>query len=148
MTIKALLPEDWNNKTDMERTAWLENVSDKIERGKMVNKPLSPEEVTDLRDDLESVSTKLYDLQDKYSDIKKEYNAEIKELKETVKTVVNALRYNYKRIESDTYHIRDYDNGMLYELAPDGSKVSERRLTPDEMQSTVHGAQREATNNN
>lgn len=132
--------------SQIERTKYLENISDKIERGKFVNKPLTAEQVEELRDQLEEESKNLLDIQDKYTDVKKEYNEKINAHKDSIKEAVNGLRNSYVRIESDVFHIRDYDSGMLYELAPDGSKVNERRLTQEEMQSTINGAQRTASN--
>lgn len=132
-----VLPSDFHDRSPQEKRAFLENVADTIRDDRPVNRPLSDDEKTQLRYDLQQVTIRLRDIEAEYKDVQKDYREQINELKESIGDIISQLKQGFEEVHGTTYEIRDYDNERVFVLMSDGTEVDNRPLLPNERQHTI-----------
>lgn len=144
---KPMLPDDWAHRSVMEKQNYLEANADKIKADQPVRRPLDDDEKETMRYRLQEESIKLSDKEKAYKEVQKEWREEINELKETVAEIISSLKKGFEEVSGTTYDLRDQKEGRVYVYMADGTLIDNRRMLPDERQSTIQSGMRSVGDN-
>jgi hypothetical protein len=107
----------------------------------------SKDELDTLREDFTDTSLKRDDLEEQFSEIRKDFKTRIVEQRDKGKALALEIRNRYHDDEVECYLVPDFDAGMMeYYSVDTGEKVDERRLRPDERQATIFHQEPRAVN--
>lgn len=141
-----VLPNDWEERTIMQKQRYLEANADKIKSDQVVRRPLDDDEKESMRYNLQEESIKLSDKEAQYKEVQKQWREDINESKEAVSNILESLKRGYEEVTGTTYDIRDHDEGRVYVFMADGTIIDNRRMLPDEKQQTIQSNMRKIEN--
>lgn len=118
-----------------ERPRMLEDNCDRVIKNYPYVRKLTEEELDGKAHQLAEASIQLEEIDER----KKELLAEIKEerapIARTSKELIQALKNKVEEFNDTVYLFKDDDRAYIY--APDGTLIEDRKLRPDERQSTI-----------
>lgn len=127
-----------------ERAQILEDTCDKVIKNYPYVRRLTEEELDGKAHQLADVSIQIEEIDER----KKEFLAEIKEERDPLsresKELIRALKNKVEESTDTVYLIKGDDRAYIY--APDGTLIEDRRLRPDERQTTIMRPLRDGTN--
>lgn len=97
-------------------------------------KDLTPEDLDIKRESFTGVAEELFKLQEKIDEIKEEYKARMKPLKEQYKDLLHQISTRKEEMQGVLYSIADHENSIMEVFDDQAEFVSSRRLRPDEKQ--------------
>ena len=95
---------------------------------------LTPDEISELKDNLSSESITLSKLEERKKELMDEMKAEIKPVKDEVNRVLKLLRTRIEEVEEDVFLIADQEEGMMGYYNDKGELVHQRLLRGNEKQ--------------
>lgn len=143
-----LLPPDFHTRTPLEKERYLDSNADQVYKNETIRRPLSDDEKESLRYKLQKASIKLHDTQEQYTEVKKEWNEDIKAQREDVSEVLTQLRSGHAEEQGNKYLIRDYDNSRVVTFTKEGVEIESRPMLAEERQSTIQSSMRKIENDN
>lgn len=111
----------------------LEVHADQIRQDSYV-RPLSPDEITEHKSQYVEAGLEKQTLDEELAEIKKDFNAKLKDIKERFKTHGKCIRRKAIEQEGNIYVFRDTDEGRIYEYTEHGQLITDRRMNPEERQ--------------
>ena len=139
--MEKLLLQDQGLK---ERLETLENSADKIEEFSYT-KPFTPDQILVFKDDLSTAMIELNVFEDELKDVKDEFKAKMKPLKEQTRSLLTNIKNKAEFVSAKCYIMIEGNEAGYYNA--DGILVYQRPLLPGEKQKTVFSVMREGTNN-
>ena len=139
--MEKLLLQDQGLK---ERLETLENSADKIEEFSYT-KPFTPDQILVFKDDLSTAMIELNVFEDELKDVKDEFKAKMKPLKEQTRSLLTNIKNKAEFVSEKCYIMIEGNEAGYYNA--DGILVYQRPLLPGEKQKTVFSVMREGTNN-
>jgi len=127
------LQEQLNGMNPKERRSFLADNSYKVENGNYLKK-LTEDELALKKDEFSSEAIKLADKEDSFSNLKKEWSSDIKELKSEQKKKLTTIRQKGEWKTGDTFLCDDQSEGQMYVFDEEGDLIEKRKLRPDEKQ--------------
>lgn len=97
-------------------------------------KDLTPEELEFKREAFVENASKLNQMEEELSDIKKDFKQRIDPIKEENKALLVEVRTRKARVTGQLFHMANHEDGMMETYDENGDLVSTRRLRPDEKQ--------------
>lgn len=94
-------------------------------------------EVNARREELENVSIQVSELEDKLAEIRADYKGRIKPLLERRGLILDELKARGEYVKGDCFKFVDVDEEKTAFYSPEGYKLEERPITPEERQRTV-----------
>ena len=94
-------------------------------------------EVNARREELENVSIQVAELEDKLAEIKADYKGRIKPLLERRGLILDELKARGEYVKGDCYKFVDAEEGKTAFYSPEGYKLEERPIHPEERQRTI-----------
>lgn len=91
-------------------------------------------EINDRRAELANVSIQVQELDDELAQVKATIKGKIKPLLERRAKILGELKSGGEYVTSDVYKFVDVEEGVTAFYAPDGHKIDERSITPEERQ--------------
>lgn len=113
--------------TEMAKTSTFEKVK----------RHYSEDEKSQIREFVSNESIVLMDKQEEFKAIKKEFDAAIKEAKNTVTSSLKDLKKGYSENDEKVYMIDDQENGIMNVYDNKGKFLYSRKLFADERQTTI-----------
>ena len=89
------------------------------------------------REELENVSIQVAELEDKLAEIKADYKGRIKPLLERRGLILDELKARGEYVKGDCYKFVDAEEGKTAFYSPEGYKLEERPIHPEERQRTI-----------
>lgn len=99
------------------------------------------------RSELADVSIQLKELDDQLSEVKAGFKARIKPLLERKGKILDELKAGGEWIKGDVFKFVDFDEGKTAFYSPEGYKLEERPITPEERQRNVFQVARKTGTN-
>ncbi len=121
-----------------ERLKTLQIQADKTLEGKHYQRPLSEEELADKMGEFAQNSISLSELEDELDEIKEEFKAKMKPLKTENGVLLEMIKTKQESLQDNLYEIFDHENSVAVTYNSLGEWVSERRLRPDEKQTSLY----------
>lgn len=125
-----LAPED--------RLKQLQIEADRTLEGQHYQRELTEEEILDRREKFTQNSINLGNLDDELDLIKEGFKLKMKPLKEENTVLLQQLKTKQESKRDNLYEIFDHANSMAVTYNTSGEWVSERRLRPDEKQTSLY----------
>ena len=119
-----------------EREQHLRDNADQIVERNYTRK-FEQEEINQRRAELANVSIQIRELQNELADMRTHINSQIKPLKEKVGEILDELKAGGEWVKRDCYKFVDPEEGRTAIYSPDGYKIEERHITPEERQRTM-----------
>ena len=119
-----------------DRAAFLENVAVEI-TNMPYNRPLSEEEIENVRFNLERDAIALSDKEAEFAALKAERTSEIKAVKTRIAEYVQSLRSRSETCTGNVYSIADQVGMRMYFVTPDGTIINQRPLLQHERQTNM-----------
>lgn len=104
-------------------------------------------QVNERRSELADVSIQLKELDDQLSEVKAGFKARIKPLLERKGKILDELKAGGEWIKGDVFKFVDFDEGKTAFYSPEGYKLEERPITPEERQRNVFQVARKTGTN-
>lgn len=111
-----------------------------------VRRNFSTEQKQSQKDFVTAEGIKLMDLKKEFSDISKEFRANIKDYEDQIKETLTSAKIGYSEKEEVVYLIDDQDSGMMDIYDSEGNFVYSRKLHPEERQAKTVSMNRTGTN--
>ena len=124
---------------DMSPQERVQMLSDNAERRESFTylKDLTPDEVTELKDEFTSESILLAKLEEEKKAIMDEFKAKIKPVKKEMARMISLLRTRSEEVEESVYLLADQEEGMMGYYNAQGELVNQRRLRQNEKQMRI-----------
>lgn len=94
-------------------------------------------QVNERRAELANVSIQINELEDELAQARADIKGRIKPLLERHNRILDELKANGEWVKTDCYKFVDADEGKAAIYSPEGYKLEERPITPEERQRTV-----------
>lgn len=130
--------------TPKDRIETLENSADKVENFSYT-KPFTPEQITVFKDELSTKMIELSAIEDDFKDIKEQFKAKMKPLKDETKDLITSIKNKAEFITEKCFMFIEGNEVGYYNS--EGDLVYSRPLLPGEKQKTVFSVLRDGTNN-
>lgn len=99
-------------------------------------------EVNEKRSELEQVSIEVADLEQALAEIRADYKGRIKPLLERRSKILDELKARGEWVSGECYKFVDQEEGKTAIYTPEGYKIEERPMTPEERQRNIIQATR------
>lgn len=99
-------------------------------------------EINQKRSELEQVSIEVADLEQELATIRAEYKGRIKPLVERRAKILDELKARGEWVQGECYKFVDYEEGRTAIYTPEGYKIEDRPITPEERQRNIIQASR------
>lgn len=130
--------------TPKDRIETLESSADKVENFSYT-KPFTPEQITVFKDELSTKMIELSAIEDDFKDIKEQFKAKMKPLKDETKDLITSIKNKAEFITEKCFMFIEGNEVGYYNS--EGDLVYSRPLLPGEKQKTVFSVLRDGTNN-
>lgn len=134
-----------NSMSKQERIVQLESMACKIEEGKYFKK-LSKEEIESKKENLSDNIIKLSELEQEKKDYILENKGNQKPLLEDNKFLIEVIKTRQEEKNGRIYYIDQQEEGQMYMYDEDGNLIDQRRLRPDEKQTTIFSINKHVSN--
>ncbi|MBQ7774530.1 MAG: hypothetical protein IJ379_01285 [Lachnospiraceae bacterium] len=104
-------------------------------------------EINERRSELANVSIQLQELEDELAQARADIKGKIKPLLERRGKILDELKAGGEWVKGDVYKFVDVDEGRTAFYSPEGYKLEERPITPEERQRNVFQFSRTGTDN-
>lgn len=129
-----------------ERVRFLEDNCDKVVKQYTYTRRLSEEELQALAVEMGENAVQLEAIEDRKKEALAQFKEEMEPHKMRNKTILNSLRSKVEEERGTVCQFRDFDTEKVYTYNSRGEKIEERRLRPDERQTTIMHKIWEGTN--
>lgn len=119
-----------------EREQHLRDNADQIVERSYTRK-FEQEEINKRRAELANVSIQIRELEDELANVRTNIKGQIKPLKEQFAKILDELKAGGEWVKRDCFKFIDFEEGRTGIYSPDGYKLEERKMTPDERQRTM-----------
>lgn len=119
-----------------ERLMLLQDNAAKVEQTSY-QKPLTPDELGILREDLADDCIKLNQMEEELSEIKGDYKTKMDPLKNANKERLTAIKTKQVTVNGTIFHIAEHERGFMVTYDGKGEYLGERKLRPEEKQGNV-----------
>lgn len=119
-----------------EREQHLRDNADQIVE-KNYTRKFEQEEINKRRAELANVSIQIRELEDELAEVRTNIKGQIKPLQEQVGKILDELKAGGEWVKRDCYKFVDPEEGRTAIYSPDGYKIEERHITPEERQRTM-----------
>lgn len=127
------------NETPQEREQLLRDNCDKIVE-RSYTKRFDQTDIDNRRGELESVSIEISELEQRLAEIRADYKGRIKPLQERRAIILDELKARGEWITGEVFKFIDHEEGRVAFYTPDGFKLEERPIQPDERQINIVNA--------
>jgi vacuolar-type H+-ATPase subunit I/STV1 len=128
----------FKNVSPTERIQMLKDNAERTEEFQYPRE-LTPDEISELKDELSSESITLSKLEEKKKEAMNEFKAEIKPVKAEVQRILQLLRTRSEEVEEKVYLLADLEEGMMGYYNSKGELVHSRLLRQNEKQYRIQG---------
>ncbi len=128
------------------RKKFLEDNCDAVEK-KGYMKPFTPEELTEMKDELAEVAIEINDIETAKKEAMKAFNHELEPHKEEKKTLLSSLKNKAEFIEEECYKFVDKEARTVGYYNSNGDLIESRAAYATELQGTIFQINRTGTNN-
>lgn len=108
----------------------------KVEK-QTVKKRFTPEELTDLKNELAENTVQIEDAEQDIKDIIEPIKVKLKELKGLRKHLAGKVRKGFDENIEDVFMMDDQENNLMYEYDCEGNLINTRKLSPSEKQASI-----------
>ena len=129
-----------------QRAQVLRDSCDQIEE-RHYTKKFDQGELNERREELQTVSIQLKNLNEDLRDIRADYKARIKPVEERRNNILEELKSGGEYMKSETYKFIDPELGKVAWYTPEGYKIEERDMNKDERSRTIFQISRTGTDN-
>ena len=123
----------------LSRSEFIKNQATSIEADQYYTRPLSPEEVTQAKEEYAEAGLLISDKTEVFDEIKAQHKKEMKDLKAIQTERLKMYKNKVESKKGTLYHFADQDNSTMTIVDIEGNIVLERRLRPDEKQTSILG---------
>jgi hypothetical protein len=129
-----------------DRAQILKDSCDKIEE-KYYTRKFNQDEINGRREKLADVSIQIAEIENEFKTVRDEFKGRMKPYSDEKGKLLVELKAGGEYIKGETYKLVDHDEGKVAWYTPEGYKLEERDLRPDEKQTTLFHSIRTGTNN-
>ncbi len=122
-----------------QREQILRDSCDQIEE-RSYTKRFTQEDTNDRRAELASVQIQISNLEQELSEVKAEFKGKLKPLVERLQGIISELKSGGEYVTTDTFKFCYPEEKMVAYFAPDGHKIEQRSMRPEERARTVFQA--------
>lgn len=133
LVVGELYDKAFETMSQQERIDNLEAIAWGLEE-RSYTKNLSPEEVTERKDEYSQVALKLDEIAVKKKEFLDKLKLQEKEPKESAKILLRAIKYKSEQKYGKLYLVDDQEKGLMYSFDVTGTCVDVRPLTKEEKQ--------------
>lgn len=119
-----------------QKAQFLRDNAYKVEEGKYF-KRYTEDELVDKKEEFSAKAIVLSDLEDEFTDLKKDYSQRVKDQKETQRHLLSRIRAKGEYAEGETYLFDDQENGVMITYDCNGNEVDRRKIRPEERQTSI-----------
>ena len=131
--MEKFLGQDFNPR---ERVQFLKDNADAVEE-LGYNKPLTQDEIINLKEELTNNSIRIADIQQQKKDADDAFNAQLKPLEKNRKEAITMLKNRSEFRTEECYKFIDHESGEVGYYNTDGMLVYQRGILPNERQKTI-----------
>jgi uncharacterized FlaG/YvyC family protein len=124
----------------------LDAICHSIEDNYKYTKKLTQEELESSRHILVEMSQKLQEVDDEFKEIKGDFQAKIKDMKDSLRIILRKLRFGIEEQQGRVYLVDDQEAGRMYYITEQGDTVFERPLYQNERQLIIKTGKLKAIN--
>ncbi len=102
------------------------------------SKPLTEEDIAECKTAVSENCIKFNDLDEEFSEIKKEFKGKMKPLAEHNKILLNEIRTRQRLVAGVIWHMPNYEDSQIETYNGEGEMISSRRMKPEEKQGNLY----------
>lgn len=133
------------NMSPLEKENFLREQATQIMGEATYNRPLTPEEMVVAKEEFTETSIVLTTKTEEFSEVKAEFKAEEKILKAELSHKLFMVRNGHEKMKGELFHFADQDLGTMTVLDKYGNVIEERKLRPNERQTSIMSAMKTGT---
>jgi hypothetical protein len=133
------LKDQLASMTPLERAEFIKNNATSVEDNQHYTRPLTPEEVTQAKEEYAETGLLIADKTEVFDEIKAAHKKEMKDLLAIQKEKQKMYKNKVESKKGILYHFADQKASTMTIVDIEGNIILERRLRPDEKQTSMLG---------
>lgn len=130
-----------------KRKEFLDSNCDAVEE-KGYMKPFTPEELSEMKDTLSTITIEINDIEEEKKDAMSMYNERLKPHKKELKELLHGIKNKAEFVTENCYKIIDQEKRIVGFYNENGDLIESRAAYANELQATIFQMRRTGTNNN